>query len=207
MTRLFSYKVRYDIGFAPNPFHGVCTLATCKPDIRRLAMPDDWVVGVGAASNKRTGQLVYAMKVEEKLTFDEYWSDSRFLKKKVDPRGSLKYRYGDNVYHQDPEGAWIQVDSRHSLESGAPNEEHVARDTGSNAVLISSHFTYWGANGPEIPPALRDWNGVDLAEPGRGYTYLAYDAEMINRAVSWIDSLPNGYQSEPADWAKLRKRS
>ena len=34
MARIYSYVVRYDSGFAPNPFYGYCTLATCKPDIR-----------------------------------------------------------------------------------------------------------------------------------------------------------------------------
>lgn len=32
---LFSYVVETDSGFAPNPFFGVCTLARCKPSIRR----------------------------------------------------------------------------------------------------------------------------------------------------------------------------
>lgn len=32
---LFSYIVRWDHGFAPNPFHGICSLATCKPGIRK----------------------------------------------------------------------------------------------------------------------------------------------------------------------------
>ncbi|MFH1865797.1 MAG: hypothetical protein ABIK85_07930, partial [Candidatus Eisenbacteria bacterium] len=35
--RLFSYIVARDYGFAPNPFCGVCTLATCKPKIRESA--------------------------------------------------------------------------------------------------------------------------------------------------------------------------
>src|SRR5712671_5339411 len=36
--RLYSYVVARDFGFAPNPFFGVCTLATCKPDIRKGLM-------------------------------------------------------------------------------------------------------------------------------------------------------------------------
>ena len=32
---LFSYVVATDSGFAPNPFFGLCTLACCKPAIRR----------------------------------------------------------------------------------------------------------------------------------------------------------------------------
>ena len=43
MARIHSYVVRYDSGFAPNPFYGYCTLATCKPNIRRSADIGDWV--------------------------------------------------------------------------------------------------------------------------------------------------------------------
>src|SRR5262245_31415483 len=44
-VRLYSYVVARDYGFAPNPFYGFCTLATCKPDIRRTADIGDWIVG------------------------------------------------------------------------------------------------------------------------------------------------------------------
>ena len=46
-THLFVYVIARDFGFAPNPFHGVCTLATCKPGIRRSAKVGDWILGVG----------------------------------------------------------------------------------------------------------------------------------------------------------------
>ena len=45
MTRLYSYVVVSDHGFAPNPFHGYCTLANCKPRIRGSAQPGDWILG------------------------------------------------------------------------------------------------------------------------------------------------------------------
>ena len=71
MARIHSYVVRYDSGFAPNPFYGYCTLATCKPNIRRSADIGDWVVGSG--SNDRTvrrgGRLVYAMRVRIVVKF------------------------------------------------------------------------------------------------------------------------------------------
>jgi hypothetical protein len=38
MTQLFTYTIPYDDGAAPNPFHGICTLAICKPSIRRVAV-------------------------------------------------------------------------------------------------------------------------------------------------------------------------
>ena len=31
MPRLYSYVLRKDTGFAPNPYSGYCTLACCKP--------------------------------------------------------------------------------------------------------------------------------------------------------------------------------
>lgn len=32
---VYEYVMTYDTGFAPNPFYGVCTLACCKPKIRK----------------------------------------------------------------------------------------------------------------------------------------------------------------------------
>lgn len=63
--RLYSYIVAHDTGFAPNPFWGWCTLATCKPRIRKSAGVGDWIIGL---TPKRAGnRLLYAMKVEEKI--------------------------------------------------------------------------------------------------------------------------------------------
>src|SRR5262249_55154673 len=59
---LFSYCIPYDFGSAPNPFWGLCTLAICKPDIRRTANVGDWVVGTGSAVSpigNISGKVVY----------------------------------------------------------------------------------------------------------------------------------------------------
>ncbi len=82
MSRVYIYVVARDFGFAPNPFHGTCTLATCKPGIRASASIGDWVIGVGGARLGATGKCIFAMQVSEKLTFDEYWIDVRFKDKK-----------------------------------------------------------------------------------------------------------------------------
>ena len=69
--KVFSYIVRYDVGFAPNPFHGICSLATCKQDIRRVAQVDDWIVGTGSRPNGKADNLVYAMRVSAIVSFQE----------------------------------------------------------------------------------------------------------------------------------------
>lgn len=97
----FRYKIEHDFGFAPNPFHGTLSLATCKGDIRKNKnlQLGDWIVGLGSKSMGNLHHIVFAMKVEEKLTFDQYWNDARFLCKKPNLNGSLIEIYGDNVYH------------------------------------------------------------------------------------------------------------
>ena len=91
-----------DFGFAPNPFHGYCTLATCKPRIRNVAQIGDWVMGVGGRSLQATGKCIYLMNVSEILTFDTYLSfvDTRFRVKKPIRNGSPVMMVGDNVYHR-----------------------------------------------------------------------------------------------------------
>ena len=61
----------------------------------------DWIVGLGSKSMGNLHHIVFAMKVEEKLTFDQYWNDARFQCKKPNLNGSLIEIYGDNVYHTD----------------------------------------------------------------------------------------------------------
>lgn len=75
---LYIYVVARDFGFAPNPFHGFCTLATCKPDIRKVAKIGDWIMGVGGSRLKATGRCLYLMEVTETSTFNDYWADNRF---------------------------------------------------------------------------------------------------------------------------------
>lgn len=150
MSKGYSYVVARDFGFAPNPFNGVLTLATCKPIVRKGAEVGDFVIGV---TPKWLGnKLLYMMKVSEVLTFDQYWKDERFSCKRPVMNGSLKVMYGDNIYHHDEEGNWIQEDSHHSLPHGGLNEDNLKRDTGtSDRVLISTEFFYFGIHSIEVP--------------------------------------------------------
>jgi len=94
---IFSYIVSSDSGFAPNPFWNYCTLACCKPVIRRTASVGDWIVGL---SPKALGNdIVFAMKVTEKMTMADYWKDKRFRNKKVKMKSADPIRRrGDNIY-------------------------------------------------------------------------------------------------------------
>ncbi len=126
--RPYVYTMTTDNGFAPNPFHGFCTLATCKPQIRECAKTGDWVLGVGGVEINQSGKLIYAMRVEEAMSFDDYWADPRFQQKKPNPNGDEESRCGDNAYHHHPDsGDWIQEHCYHSLDNGSPDSKHLER--------------------------------------------------------------------------------
>lgn len=148
MARGFSYIITRDFGFAPNPFYGVLTLATCKPKIRKTAQIGDYLIG---NSNKANGnKLIYMAKVDEISTFDQYWVDMRFQCKKATMNGSFKTLYGDNIYHHEGE-KWIQANSHHSLENGMENYANLEKDTGiTDQVLICRDFFYLGQSMVDI---------------------------------------------------------
>jgi hypothetical protein len=112
MTKLYSYVVDHDRGYAPNPSDGYCTLVQCKfatgkkRNIVELAQVGDWIVGTGGADLKRSAghsKIVFAMQVTEKISLSQYLQDSRFQKRwDTDSRENEAARFAlisDNYYY------------------------------------------------------------------------------------------------------------
>lgn len=196
--RLHSYVIRRDYGFAPNPFHGVCTLATCKKVIRRHAAIGDWVIATGSADHQRSGQLVCAMKVSDTMTFNAYWNDPRFELKKPVMNSSRMMGYGDNIYHSGPDDEWVQADSHHSLEGGVPNPKNLDDDTQTDRVLIADEFWYFGSSAPPIPHEFRGHGQADICT-GRGHKVNFVDG-LVDRFLDWVRTMPPGCQGRPDRW-------
>ena len=199
--RLFSYVVARDYGFAPNPFFRVCTLATCKPRIRKAASIGDWIIGTGSSRNHRRGYLVYAMCVTDSMTFDQYWRTREFRRKKPNLRGSLKQAFGDNIYFRDGHGQWNQSDSHHSYPNGVQNWYNIRHDTQVNKVLVSHDYAYWGESGPEIPMRFRDYEGYDIC--ARHGHKCRFPSGLVTDFVLWFRSQgAKGFLGNPQDWRK-----
>lgn len=194
---VYTYIITRDYGFAPNPFHRMCTLATCKPRIRKSAQIGDWVVGFGSASTKWKNKIIYAMLVEKKVSFDTYWNDPVYKCKKPVVNGSLKQNYGDNIYHK-VNGIWVQANSHHSKDDGTTNEYNLKRDTQFDSVLISSTYWYFGKEAVNIPQNLKE-----IIPSGRGHRiFTGYDEQLLE----WLSSLDeNGYIGEPAKFEKFER--
>ena len=146
---LYSYVITRDYGFAPNPFWNICSLATCKPQIRERALMGDWVAGFGGANTAISHKMVFLMRVDEICTFDEYWEDPRFLVKRPRFDGNYQQCYGDNIYHHIG-NEWMQENSHHSYVDGI-NQNNLLHDTRIDRVLLSFYYWYFGENAIELP--------------------------------------------------------
>ena len=140
LTKLCSYVIKNDKGLAPNPFWGYCTLALCTPNhmgIKKPDVGDFWICGF---SQKKYGnKLIYAMRVDEVLDFDEYYYDKRFSKKKPNINGSWQETVGDNMYYLDKKGDWQQHKTEYHTDS-----KHKEQDQKYHKVFISDHYYYFG---------------------------------------------------------------
>jgi len=178
---VFVYVVARDFGFAPNPFHGVCSLACCKPRIRSVAQVGDWVFGLAGSELAKPGHCVFGMCVSETLSFDEYWLDPRFEVKKPRRNGSRVMMLGDNIYHRPDEASeWEQEDSHHSRPDGMPDASNIATDTQTNRVLISEEFRYFGASAPLVPNDVLQEIGYS-----QGRNHRRFEASAAQPLLSW----------------------
>ena len=206
MGRVYIYVIDRDFGFAPNPFNGFCTLATCKPGIRNTASVGDWIIGMGGRRLNAVGRCVYAMRVSLKITFNEYWTNPAYLDKKPVRNGSRKMMVGDNIYFLDTATQnWQQADSHHSKADGSVNEHNLAVDTKSDKVLISRHFIYFGIEAPVVPQHMLNAIGYE-----NGRNYRVFDAHARESLTNWLQTnfkkSFNSLVADPFDFSSSEKR-
>lgn len=154
---LYSYIVTHDTGFSPNPFFGYCTLACCKPVIRRKARKKDvgnrdWVIGLTPKADGN--RVVFFMRVDDVKQFDKYWRDTRFKQKKPRYDAGVPSKSGDNTY-EPVAGGYRQLPSMHSHSDGHENAETKERDLSGRQVLISETFAYFGSQPRDLPLDLK----------------------------------------------------
>jgi hypothetical protein len=109
-------------------------------------------MGVGGSNLTAVKRkCIFIMKVTEKIDFNQYWCDERFSLKRAVRNGSRLQVLGDNIYHFDSEGGWIQENSHHSNHDGSMNVENLLRDTGRcDKVLVSEYYCYFGSDARAI---------------------------------------------------------
>jgi len=182
--KIYSYVIVTDSGFAPNPYWGYCTLATCKPIIRQCAQAGDWVIATGSKSGVGNGKLVYAMRVGEVLLLERYYADPMFdIKKPI--AGDEFQRCGDNIYFR-RNGAWKQRRNFHH------KEKDMDWDLSGRNVLIAEHFYYFGNDAIDMPLEYRS-----LVARGRGHR-CNFNPALVAEFTVWLQAnFKAGIHGEP----------
>jgi hypothetical protein len=214
---LFSYVVATDSGFAPNLFHGVCTLACCKPklrksignrllresgraDIAELRQADPgffraqnlWLVGLAGAGlrDRPRRSVVYVMQVTDVLDFASYYAE--YLQKRPSRTPPLTSAdpawHGDAIYDgNDPATARQLTPCAHSR-GDDEDEGNKWHDLGGRYVLVSDRFICFGAGASYRPIE-------EKLHHGRGHR-----SHHTPETIAELEALLNG------DWAELLSR-
>ncbi|MCS3903860.1 hypothetical protein J2T55_001892 [Methylohalomonas lacus] len=182
MPQLYSYTIPIDDGAAPNPFFGMCTLAICKPKIRKTAQVGDWVVGIGsknAPGGDFSQKLVYAMNIEEKMSLQDYdkSATARWPHRIPDITSmALQDRLGDCIYDFSSGDIPIQRSSVH-------DQGNYDTDLSGENVLISRDFYYFGNRPLSLPEHL-----LAICHPQQGHSKDSNDP-YVQDFIKWIRSL------------------
>ncbi len=183
--KLYSHVIKHDTGLAPNPFHGYCTSALCTPSHKNARLKKgDWLIG--NSPRKDGNRLVYAMRISEVLSMNQYFHDGRFERKKPKPEGAPEEQCGDNIYYQDKEAQWRRLPSRFH-----DNPESLRQDPG-HPVFVAEHFYYFGCRRVAIPDELA---GVICGGIG-----IHDKSDLADGFVTWLeDSHQPGVLGKPRD--------
>ena len=178
---LYSYCLRIDDGAAPNPYWGTCTLAICKPAIRRTAKVGDWIMGNGSKGewdhHDISQSMVYAMRVTKVVSMKDYdvycrkslpgkipsWTNSDFCRK-----------VGDCIYAFD-------FGAEPTLRRSVHHERNRETDLSGRNVLLSQHFYYFGNRPVALPKNL-----LSIIHSTQGHKSHANDP-YAEDFVKWVE--------------------
>jgi hypothetical protein len=185
--KLCSHVITHDHGLAPNPFHGYCTSALCTPSHQNARLEKgDWLIGHSPKSDGNL--LVYAMRISEVLTMDQYFHDDRFADKKPKPDGTIIEQCGDNFYYRYGADQWKRLPSRFHNKC-----RNFIKDV-RHPVFVSEDFYYFGSRRVALPD---EFERIIRYRQGIQYT----KDRLADEFVTWLET-----NHEPGVLGKPRHR-
>ena len=184
--KVYRYVITSDRGSAPNYDEPAATLAICKPKIRLLAQPGDLIIAfTGASISSEPHAGCWAGIVSEKLTFEQYWDDARFEKKKPE-----HCQTPDNIY-KPVAGILTQVPN------SSHQDKHIQRDLSGEFVLVINPVWRFGASGPILPAEF----GLRITGGRRAHRVREISDADWGRLSIWLAE-QSKIESSPFDDAK-----
>lgn len=160
--QFFRYILASDVGMAPCGDDGLLALATCKPVVRRVARPGDWVAGFLPRPHDR-GLLAYAGRVQKVLAVGKY--ENLF-------RGR-----SDAIYRERRDRSFQRLKPEYHDGPG-----DFARDLSADVLVFDMEATWYFGDRPQVlPKAL-----IHLAAAGRGHRVNGATYADITALERWL---------------------
>lgn len=161
-----------DRGFAPNPYAGILTLATCKPYIRKhCAVEGQWLAGFTSKSLcPDTGddvKLIYLAKITGALPMEKYWN--AYPEKRNCPSP-------DNIYRKQ-NGKWDLIDD------SIHKPKNKKTDLSGENVITSSDYYYFGQKALPLCERLRSKVHIPIGAAPYGWLTIGSDADAF---IEWV---------------------
>lgn len=171
---LRSYKMKHNKGFAPNVSGDILSIATCKPQIRRVCKIGEWIAGFSSKSldNSQVGneKLIYLAKASEKISFATFWD-------KCPQKRPDNDKNGDNIYKPNGKGGYEQITNPHH------DDSNKADDLSADSVLLCDEFYYFG-NGVDLPLNVRE--NLCIPQNQSGYGVLTDDDSAVQSLIDFV---------------------
>lgn len=169
--KIYIYIVPVDDGAAPNPYGGVCTLAICKPNLRKIGKQGDWIIGLNSEF-----RLIYTMKITTVITmkeYDSYTKENLPIKIPNKTSKNIEEQMGDSVYDFSND----EIKLRASVHSRCTKEMDLA---GKN-VLLSSYFYYFGNKAKELPKEFENIVNLEI-------DFIELTQELKISFLTWLEN-------------------
>jgi hypothetical protein len=163
--RIYRYILETDDGMAPCVDGGLLTLATCKPVIRRVARPDDWVLGFLPGSESR-GMVAWAARVDRKVEQGAFGREFRGR--------------SDAVYPWDDEGNIVFLRPAYH-----PKPYDRKKDLSGPALIFDPTATwYFGDNPKRLPDVI-----LHLAASGQNHRVNFRQPGDYRAMLDWLAAI------------------
>lgn len=182
MDRFYRYVLADDNGTAPCGQHGLLSLATCKPSIRRTAKVGDLIAAFAPSPFPRD-MLAYAARVAKVVDWPDYVTAHAYPAR------------NDAVYGFSPNGDVSRLRPGYH-----PTERHLYQDLSGPVLIFDPAETWYFGENPQALPAHLQWCSIGGkgSGTGRGHRVDEADLDDADSLLAWLKrTYAPGFHGEP----------
>ena len=164
--KLYSYKLVTDNGSSPCIYSNLLSLNICKPQIRKNAKINDYIIGISSKSMNldQKPKIIYIARITNVITMNNYY-------KKYPNRP-------DNIYN-----------NKKLIKNIYHDCTNIKNDLSGINTILSNDFIYFGKNYINLPKKFYEIVRASTREVCRLRTCQSRRASLRSHMLTWPTSL------------------